>query len=690
MISKILKERYLAPGETKEQMFRRVANTVAEIDYRQDAIKLSDEFYDMMVNGDFLPNSPTLMNAGRDGILSACFVLPVEDSMESIFETIKNTALIHKQGGGTGFSFSRLRPKGDIVKSTNGVASGPVSFMKVFDAATEAVKQGGKRRGANMGCLRVDHPDILEFIKCKENTSQITNFNISVALTDDFMTALEQGKDYPLINPRTGEETGKLSAERVFNTICQQAWLTGEPGAIFIDEMNRHNTTPNAGMFEATNPCGEQNLLPYESCNLGSINIGNMVIGKKIDFKKLEKTVKLAVRFLDNVIDVNEYILEEIEEATLSNRRIGLGVMGFADMLIKMGIPYNSKQGIRTAEEVMGFINNTAWQQSVELAKEKHVFYNWRGQYFNWAKVRNATVTTIAPTGTISMIAGCSSGIEPLFAIAYKHNVLSGSFEVNKLFMETAKERGFYSDDLIERIIKNHGSVQGLKGVPDDVQRLFVTAHDISPKWHVDIQAAFQKYTDNAVSKTINLPNDATVEDVKEAYLRAHETGCKGITVYRDGSRRGQPLEVQSNPEEVKKPRTRPTKVEGTTEKIKIGCGTLYVTVNHDDQGMCEVFTATGKAGGCPAQSEATARLISLALRSGIEPQQIARQLKGIRCLSTVAKKDVNVLSCPDAIGRCLEGYEEKRETGCPECGGKLEYSGGCAVCLECGYSKCG
>lgn len=683
----VLKSRYLGENETPEDMYRRVANIIAEVDFAKDPVELSDEFYEMMADLDFLPNSPTLMNAGREGMLSACFVLPVEDSMESIFDAIKYTALIHKQGGGTGFSFSRLRPQGDVVQSTNGIASGPISFMKVFDAATDVVKQGGKRRGANMGCLRVDHPDILDFIKCKEDIYEITNFNISVLLTDEFMRALKHGCSFPLRSPRSGCVVGELDANEVFDRICEQAWLTGEPGVQFIDVINKHNPTPQVGRIESTNPCGEQPLLPYESCNLGSINLSNMVEDGKINWDKLERTVNLAVRFLDNVIDANKYVLQAIEDMTKDNRKIGLGVMGFADMLIKLGIPYDTQEGLNVAEEVMQFINDMGWQESIKLAEEKGAFHNWSGSTFNYARVRNATVTTIAPTGTISMIAGCSSGIEPLFAIAYNHNVLGGMKEVNPLFVEVAKKRGFYSDNLISEIIEHNGSIQGLD-VPADVKRIFVTAHDIAPKWHVDMQAAFQKYTDNAVSKTINLPHDATIEDVKEAYLRAYEKGCKGITVYRDGSRGNQPLQVKP----VGGPRPRPTIVSGTTEKVKIGCGTLYVTVNHDEQGLCEVFTATGKAGGCPAQSEATARLISLALRSGVEPKEIARQLKGIRCLSTVARKDKNihVLSCPDAIGRCLEGVQEDKAPVCPDCGSKLEHGGGCVTCPSCGYSKCG
>ncbi len=1175
----VLKRRYLAKDregkvvETPEALIKRVSKAVAKAERKYPQGKHRDwarEFYKLMADMKFLPNSPTLMNAGRElGQLSACFVLPVEDSMEGIFDSIKSSALIHKSGGGTGFSFSRLRPKGAMVRSTGGVASGPISFMKVFNSATEAVKQGGVRRGANMGILRVDHPDILDFIKCKENDKEITNFNISVAITDKFMQALKKDMEYDLIDPHTGKPSGKLWAREVFDLIVDMAWNNGEPGIVFIDRMNKDNPTPAAGAIESTNPCvtgdtlvatkeglvridelyakfrrggfqivtdnrvpmsqlmavngagfvesapnmgitgtslnpvirvynngkkdimhlitksgyqikatpdhrflttkgwrelktlrpgdeiliqsgagsftendkfsfkrvnkyvdkdygmrrsdlplkwsrelgqilglltrdgyieceginrhicftfkkgnmkalnyfkkiinkifsegncelkqkngiyhlsyynehmvnffvqlgavnsgaaykevpnslfqapymavqgflqglfitnwscwsdfnsdseemiltsksikllrqiqilllnlgiksiimdqtqkprakkpgydiskegfcdvkgalyglkisrisggrfkqilcnrksggfyrerfydevesvkyagrdivydltepvthsmicnglvvhqcGEQPLLPFESCNLGSINLAKFVRKfngeNRIDYEDLRTTVHKAVRFLDDVIDMNRYPLKEIKEMTLANRKIGLGVMGFADMLIQLEIPYNSDEAVKLAEEVMGFIDKESKKASMELAEERGVFPNWEQSTFKDKKmpIRNATTTTIAPTGTISIIAGASSGIEPVFALAFERHVMDDDrlVEVHPIFEQVLKEHGLYSDELMEQVIHG-GTLQGIQGLPENIKKVFVTSHDITPEWHIKIQGAFQKYTDNAVSKTVNFPNYATREDVRAVYLMAYELGCKGVTIYRDGSRQEQVLNKGSRGKEEPlngectdcesvesilaeiKPRPRPSVTYGNTEKVKIGCGNLYITVNSDENGICEVFTNLGRAGGCPSQSEATSRLISMALRSGIDVKAIVEQLKGIRCHSTLRQmannKEIKVLSCPDAIGRAIERSIKKNNennannhqenqaylkryldqnpkdnelaiskdavksnnpgnphgvntlvgTACPECGQRLEHEGGCVVCRACGYSKC-
>ena len=1131
---KVLEKRYLARNvegkvcETPEEMFRRVATTIASADKEflsdSELKKVEDDFYDMMINLEFLPNSPTLMNAGRPlGQLSACFVLPIEDSMEGIFDSVKNAALIHKSGGGTGFSFTRLRQKGSSVNSTGGVASGPVSFMKVFNAATEAVKQGGTRRGANMGILRVDHPDILEFIACKQDNADITNFNISVALTEDFMMAVEKDLNYDLIDPKTKEKKGTLNAREVFNIMVNMAWKNGEPGIVFLDRINRDNVTPGLGEIESTNPCltedawvltdngamqisdligkdsslalngqfnptkeegffktgikkvlrlvtdrgyelsathdhlvrvakditrfnhqeewvkageikpgdklvlsnnkgivwkgcgneeegyllglllgdgtlkneggiicvwgegeeaeslmravgdaaqslphrsdftgfqkvlserqehrmkmsairdlacqygmtaenkkitkeiekagyhfyqgflrglfdsdgtvcgnhqkgvsirlwqndlelligaqrmlhrmgiastlyknrkpsglkdmpdghggyasysvkdghelvisqdnmllyhdligfsnskkrkrlaeelknykrtinrerffasvseiielgerdvydvqipganafdangiyvhncGEQPLLPYEACNLGSINLSYMIKGDaenvEIDYDKLKRTVHMAVHFLDNVIDVNKYPLPEIDKMTRGTRKIGLGVMGWADLLLILGIPYDSSKAEELAEEVMHFISVEAREKSEELAKVKGVFPFYDKSIYCDAgiKVRNATTTTIAPTGTLSMIAGVSSGIEPLFAVSYIKYVMDGTefVEVNPYFKAASIDGNFYSEELMKEIAQK-GSLHDVQSIPDSIKEIYVTSHDISPEWHIRMQAAFQKYTDNAVSKTVNLRHDATNEDVAEVFKHAFETGCKGVTIYRDGSRDMQVLNIGSvkgkeekaaPASESKKtdscedcqianemlqshitPRPRPEITTGFTEKVKIGCGNLYITVNYDDNGICEVFTNTGRAGGCPSQSEATSRLVSIALRSGIDEKSIVEQLKGIRCPSTIRQKGLNVLSCPDAIGRLIEKVmnhrngngnvyktsphaiavsvpkptarnfevDEKDDAKCPECGGSVEHEGGCMICRHCGFSKCG
>lgn len=767
---KVLERRYLAKDENgnlienPELMFRRVAKTVAmaDKDYvsKEELKAIEERFFNLMTQLYFLPNSPTLMNAGRPlGQLSACFVLPIEDSMEGIFDSVKNAALIHKSGGGTGFSFSRLRAKGASVNSTGGVASGPVSFMKVFNAATEAVKQGGTRRGANMGILRIDHPDILEFITCKQNNADITNFNISVGITEAFMEAVELGKDYDLIEPKSKKKTGSLNAREVFNMMVEMAWKNGEPGIIFLDRLNRDNVTPELGEIESTNPCGEQPLLPYEACNLGSINLSLMVketdIGKEVDYDKLKEIVHESVHFLDNVIDVNKYPLPEIDQMTRGTRKIGLGVMGWADMLLQLGIAYNSDEANNLAEEVMSFIRQEARNKSIEIAKVKGVFPLYDKSIYKKEKIkiRNATTTTIAPTGTLSIIAGVSSGVEPLFAISFIKNVMDNDelVETNPIFKAVAEERGFYSDELM-KVIAKKGGLHDVDEVPDDVKEIFVTAHDITPEWHVKMQASFQKHTDNAVSKTVNLRNEATTDDVREVFINAYKTGCKGVTIYRDGSRDMQVLNIgkvngkeEPAPKQDEKltgkyrilPRPRPDITNGFTEKVRTGCGNLYITVNYDENGICEVFTNTGRAGGCPSQSEATSRLVSIALRSGMDAESIIEQLKGIRCPSTIRQRDMKVLSCPDAIGRLIQkvmlhqngngngkeklestsepirgafqrptarqvgavdnltgGAEPKRnhhdESKCPECGEPLEHEGGCKMCRSCGYSKCG
>ena len=723
----VLQKRYLKKDkqgnviENEEEMFRRVARAIAEAELlykpRANVKEIENEFYHIMTSLEFLPNSPTLMNAGRElGQLSACFVLPIEDSMESIFDSVKHTALIHKSGGGTGFSFSRLRPARDRVGSTGGVASGPVSFIRAFDIATDVIKQGGMRRGANMGILNVDHPDIMNFITSKEDMSALTNFNISVAVTSEFMEAVKAGTDYSLINPRTREVEGKLNAREVFDKIVDMAWKTGDPGIVFIDRINQDNPTPHLGKIESTNPCGEQPLLPYESCNLGSINLAEMLQqgddSVEIDYPRLAKTVKTAVRFLDNVIDVNKFPLPQIEEMTKKTRKIGLGVMGFADMLIQLGIPYNSERALTIAEELMAHISHEATNSSVELGEERGVFPAFEGSVYDKPsgyRVRNATRTTIAPTGTLSMIAGCSSGIEPLFALSFTKNILDGAklVEVNPYFEEIAREKGFYSEEMMQKLADG-AHLADIEGVPDGVKPVFVTAHEIAPEWHVRMQAAFQKSTNNAVSKTVNFPREATREDVAKVYMLAYEDGLKGITTYRDGSREAQVLttgktEGKTEVEKLK-PRRRPEETEGRTRKVKTGCGSLYVTVNSDEYGICEVFSSLGKTGGCAsAQLEATCRLISLAMRAKVDVASIVRQLRGIRCPSIAWAEGKSILSCADAIASVLERYTHyedkprpedyglaKNIAGqCPECSNMLIYQEGCYICPACGYTKC-
>lgn len=731
----VLEKRYLIRNEegkiieTPEQLFRRVARHIAKADSfygktERDIKHLEEEFYELMTSLYFLPNSPTLMNAGRTlGQLSACFVLPIEDSMESIFDAVKYAAIIHKSGGGTGFSFSKLRPKGDVVGSTKGISSGPVSFMTVFDTATEAVKQGGTRRGANMGILRVDHPDILEFIRCKDNNNRLNNFNISVGLTEAFMKAVEEDTEYELINPRTKKVVATQKARIVFDAIVYQAWKNGEPGIVFLDRINASNPTPALGEIESTNPCGEQPLMPYESCNLGSINLAKMLKekpegGYEVDWQKLRETTWKAVHFLDNVIDVNKYPLKIIEEKTKANRKIGLGVMGWADMLIQLGIPYNSEAAIELAESVMKFIQYEGRNASCALAEERGVFPNYEYSiYKGKMRLRNATVTTIAPTGSISILAGCSSGIEPLFAVTFVRNVIEGTklIEVNPYFEKKVKSLGLWSRELMEKIAET-GSISKFDEFPLEMRKVFVTAHDISPADHIKMQSAFQKYTDNAVSKTVNFPHSATTKDVEEVFITAYKLGCKGVTVYRDGSREEQVLSTRKKDEKDKQtttnkiiPKKRPSVIKGSTRLMKTGCGNLYVTINEDESGRpFEVFTNIGKAGGCASsQAEAIGRLISLALRSNIEPDEIIKQLKGISCHQPSWYEGEKVLSCSDAIAKALEKYPSnstKADSGngksvyhdvmrigaCPECGGAVEHEGGCAVCHNCGFTKCG
>lgn len=1003
----VLKKRYLRNGESIEEMFRRVADHVASVEVPSEQKKISKLFYDEMTSLRFLPNSPTLMNAGTElGQLSACFVLPIDDSLEGIFEAVKHTALIHKSGGGTGFSFSRLRPKDDVVKTTKGVSSGPVSFMSVFDAATETIKQGGMRRGANMGILRVDHPDIMDFIYAKEDKTKLTNFNLSVGITEEFMKSVKENKDFDLLTPRTKEKVASLNARKVFNAIARLAWEGGDPAIIFLDRINRDNPTPKLGEMESTNPCwtgdtlvstvegaksfkelaeigeidvycmdtetkkvcirtmrnirktgenkpimritvdkgqgkheyytltpnhnlfvfdknnqpikvqakdlkigqrlighkqkirgrandlmvysngvyrpvyrlfaekifnkylaanevvhhkdgnhynnsydnleiltdsehkslhmakyntanpkvkeangrwincslddiiergiyliqrfgkltrdiwikdcditnlpkrtgiinrfksfsnfksiceqrlaynhkivnieldygtedvyngtvdefhnyfvcdkkaytdhvvtgflsancGEQPLLPYESCNLGSINLAKFVRDNEIDWDSLKQTIFIAVRFLDNVISCNKYPLPQIDEMTKKNRKIGLGVMGFADMLVQLGIPYNSQQAVDTAKEVMWFIQSMGASMSIELGKERGDFPSFEDSVFacnrRFPSMRNATITTVAPTGTISIIADASSGIEPYFALAYYRNVMDGTKlpEINKYLLKELKKRGLDKEHIIKEVTEK-GSIKDIKEIPDSLKALFVISNEIDPIWHVKIQAAFQEYTDNAVSKTINLPNSATVEDVANIYMLAYELGCKGITVYRDGSRQDQVLNVNKAKEEeipVNTDKDRPAVLVGKTIKMQTGCGKMYVTVNQDEKGnVIEVFTNIGKAGGCAtSQCEAIGRLITLNLKANHNTTDIIKQLKGISCHMKIGFGDNQVLSCADAVGKAIEkvlGVKEKQTTpthagSCPECSGILQQVEGCATCQSCGYSRC-
>ncbi len=813
--NKILQERYLLKGgnlevvETVSERFWHIAYDIASGDFdfspagagSKQVLGLAKEFYTMMVRQEFLPNSPTIMNAGKNNGLqySACFVLPVGDSLPEIFDSIKYAALIHQTGGGTGFAFSRLRPAGSIVNTTGGVASGPVSFLRVFNAATESIKQGGTRRGANMGILRVDHPDILEFIRCKAELDdlnrpvyeqiapllpddsvrdyvktllldkQIANFNISVAATDKFMKAVEEGEDYELVIPPNGEVVGKLNAGQVFDEIIERAWKTGDPGLIFIDRINNSpaNPIPKLETIESTNPCGEQPLAPWDACNLGSINLGKFVLadGSGVDFEGLRRVTQMAVHFLDNVVQTNPFTLKQIYDEVHKNRRIGLGVMGFADMLFKLKIPYNSNGALELAERIMKFINEVGHKKSEELAATRGPFPNWvnsiyadshsrafenrpeSAAYVGGRKIRNSTITTIAPTGTISIIGDCSSGIEPVFALAYIHKAKAKGDEyriltiANQTFTDIAKREGFYSDGLAAKVLE-HGSVMGITEVPQEWQKVFITAQEIDPIWHVKMQAAFQSYTDNGVSKTINLPNSATRDDVAMAYKMAYDTGCNGITIYRDGSKSAQVLNVSSSLSKSKEDPAapvaeRPMILRGRTYKVSTPVGEAFITVNRDLSGQpFEVFVTVGRAGmHTMADAEAMGRLVSLSLRLArgakeTDPKAVALkivgQLRGIGGASSVGFGKNRVQSLADAIAKVLaedlaepgdseSGVSESAETLplnltvdpdpvdpavdtlahmqadlCPECGSaSFVMEEGCKKCHSCGYSMC-
>ncbi|WP_291318986.1 vitamin B12-dependent ribonucleotide reductase [Desulfonatronospira sp.] len=724
----VLSKRYLRKGDEGQPledfraMFWRVAASVAgeEEKYRDspyNSLELGRSFYQMLMEGKFLPNSPTLMNAGTDlGQLAACFVLPVGDSMDEIFDSIKHAALIHKSGGGTGFSFSRLRPKDSRVGSTGGIASGPLSFLKIFNTATEQVKQGGTRRGANMGILRVDHPDIIDFIRAKERDGELNNFNLSVALTEKFMQAVESGSDYPLVAPQSGEETGRQNAREVFSLLVHKAWESGDPGIIFLDRINKDNPTPDLGEMESTNPCGEQPLLPYEACNLGSINLDRFyspTAEDGIDWERLQETVHLSVRFLDNVIDLSRYPLERITEMVHKTRKIGLGVMGFADLLFQLRVAYDSHRGLQLGEKIMDFVQNESRSASRILAQERGPFPEYENSIYarqNLGPYRNATTTTIAPTGTLSIIAGCSSGIEPIFALSFTRQVLDGErlLEVNPHLEEALKNTRSYSDKLMEDVAKK-GSIKQMEHLDQDLRDVFVTSMDVSAKYHLKMQAAFQKYTDNAVSKTVNLPHQATQEDVWQIYWMAYEMGCKGVTVYRDGCRADQVLSTQDGEKARqdraqgrKTVRERPEVVYGFTQKVKTGLGELYLTVNEVEGKPFEVFATIGRSGrSITAKAEAIGRLVSLALRSGIDVSDVVKQIKGIGGEHPVFQKKGLLLSIPDAVGwvlenRYLQGHSFKPDINgfnkpkCPECEAELLFQEGCFVCQACGYTKCG
>jgi ribonucleoside-diphosphate reductase alpha chain len=743
---RVLRERYLTRKdgevvETPEEMCWRVARSIAAGEERYGRTpaavnEIATAFYEMMIDQYFLPNSPTLMNAGKGNGLqySACYVLPVGDSMEEIFDSVKAAAIIHKSGGGTGFAFSRLRPKDDLVASTGGRASGPVSFLRVFNGATEAVKQGGTRRGANMGILKVDHPDILEFIECKLDGG-ITNFNISVAATDQFMDALAKGEEYDLVNPHNGKITQRLSARDVFERMVRAAWRTGDPGMVFIDRINQSpaNPTPEIGTIEATNPCGEQPLLPNEACNLGSLNVSKFARRTEsgelsIDWDEMDRVVRLAVRFLDDVIEMNPYPLPEIDRTVKANRRIGLGIMGWADLLYTLGIPYDSQEAVTLADQLMSFVKEKAHDQSSKLAEERGAFPNWKHSiYKNVRPMRNSTVTTIAPTGTISMIAGCSSGVEPIFALAFEHRVKQSDGErvltfVNETFDRLAREQGFYSQAFMEEIAKR-GSLHDIPGVPERAKEVFKTSHEIGFEWHVRHQAAFQRYTDNGVSKTINLPNEATEEDVARAYKLAWELGCLGITVFRDGCKGEQVLNVGVGKKKDQTPapatgsittiKPRPHSLHGTTYRMETPIGTAFITVNGTASGdPFEVFLQVGKGGSdTMAVAEALGRLISLMLRmpSPLSAQrrleEVISQLSRIGGAQPVGFGPSKVLSLPDALARCLAEHlgqisstgaspatAAKKTVGdlCKECGqATFVYEEGCKKCLSCGFNEC-
>ncbi len=775
----VLKARYLAkddngkPIETPAELFNRVATVIADVEKNyglsEGAIEtVKQEFYDLMVSGRFMPNSPTLMNAGRSmGMLSACFVLPVEDSIDGIFTSIKNTALIQKAGGGTGFSFANLRPKNDIVRSSGGTTSGPLSFMKVFSEATNAIQQGAFRRGANMGMMRIDHPDIVDFINVKENLTNLTNFNLSVSVTDEFMQNLKDNpnSDHVCYNPRTGEASnipkdngGNWSVKEIYDEIVQKAWNTGEPGIIFIDEVNRKNPTPHIGKIEATNPCGEQPLLPYESCNLGSINICKFVEKDEngianFNWDSLKNTIHLSTRFLDNVIDANNYPIKEIEDIAKNNRKIGLGLMGFGDTLYAMGIPYNSSEGVKFAEKVMKFLNDESHAVSEKLADDRGCFPNWKGSIWekNKRKMRNACTTTLAPTGTISIIANCSCGIEPLFSLAFHRNVLDGQrlTEVNEQFETVSKKLGIHSQKLLDRICEL-GSISQIDGIPEDIKKVFVTARDITPEWHVKMQAAFQKHCDSAISKTTNFPHEATIQEVSDIYVQAWEQKCKGVTVYRDGCRDNQPMALTEKKKETKKeviPATstlkltkdgfvKPMRLPDILTAIRIKqmtpFGNMHVKIVVDPISgkEREVFAQLGKGGDVACSDlEAMCRLMSLYLRVEGSLNDVVKQLEGIGSSLSISTKDGRITSLADGLAKAIQKYQHaKKDSGlkalllgesdlsqvskglrtmgddmgakettantafklkCPECAGELVMAEGCAKCHSCGFSKC-
>ena len=751
----VLEKRYLIkddqgkPTESSPDLFWRVARTIAEPDRRYGASAgaveaLAEAFFGLMAHRMFMPNSPTLMNAGRPlGQLSACFVLPVDDALSNgrsgIYDTLRAMALVHQSGGGTGFSFSRLRPKNDIVRSTMGVASGPVSFMSLYDASTDVVKQGGTRRGANMGILRVVHPDILDFVTCKDDITKITNFNISVAVTDAFMAAVEADAEYDLIHPKTRQVVGQLPAREVWSKIIHGAWKTGEPGVFFIDRANQYNPVPHLGAYEATNPCGEQPLLPYDVCNLGSINVGYFVKDGQVDWEHMRQVIHLSTHFLENVIDANNYPLPEIDDLSKRIRRIGLGVMGMADLLIRLGIPYDSDEGVEMGRRVMAFMDEEAKVESERLATQRGVFAEWEQSIWGpdsscgrdaqgnrvrpMRRLRNCNVTTVAPTGTISIIAGCSSGIEPLFAVAFMRNQAGVLMpDVNEDFVAIAQREGWYSEALMTKIAET-GTIH-FPEVPEKWQRVFATANEIKPEWHIRMQAAFQAHNDSAISKTCNFANDATEEYVEEIYRLAFSLNCKGVTVYRDGSRDMQVLstgstarkvaeqatssgkaearsdlvmqpagaparadaadlygeiaEVRAENERLRKlvhdleaenlqrrqKRSRPDMLRGTTRRIETPLGTLYVTITEDDRAQpFEVFMSLGKAGGAiMADVEAMGRLISLALRSGIPLKEIHRQIRGISSDRAIGLGPNKVLSVPDAVGIAIERWMQEKQ----------------------------
>jgi ribonucleoside-diphosphate reductase alpha chain len=750
----VLQRRYLTkddtgrPTEDASDLFWRVARTIAAPDLAYGASEgaveaLAEEFYRLMAERKWMPNSPTLMNAGRPlGQLSACFVLPVADALSDgqsgIYDTLRAMALVHQSGGGTGFAFSRLRPKNDVVRSSMGVASGPVSFMRLYDASTDVVKQGGTRRGANMGILRVDHPDILEFVSCKDDTTQITNFNISVAVTDAFMAAVREGKPYDLVHPRTGAVVGQLDARDVFARVVRGAWKTGEPGVFFIDRANHYNPVPHLGAYEATNPCGEQPLLPYDVCNLGSINLGLFVQNGEVDWEDLRHTVHLCAHFLDNVIDANRYPLPEIDDLAKRIRRVGLGVMGWADMLVRLGVPYDSAEAVEFGRQMMRFVDEEAKVASEKLAESRGVFAEWERSIWGpdascardvagerlrpMRRLRNCNLTTVAPTGTISIIAGCSSGIEPLFAVAFLRNQAGTLMtDANEDFVRIAREGGWYSDALMQRVAEE-GHIH-FPEVPERIQRTFVTAHDVTPEWHIRMQAAFQEFTDSAISKTCNFPQAATEEDVRKIYELAYELSCKGVTVYRDGSRemqvlstgktakdvaqkgtpapassaamdggepyaaereladaRGQIAELEAELDRVRRQlhdaeaenaqrrmkRSRPDLLRGMTRRIETPLGTAYVTITEDERAQpFEVFISLGKAGApLMADVEAIGRLISLALRSGVPMAEIHRQLRGISSDRVIGLGPNKVMSVPDAIGIAIEKWIQEKHEG--------------------------